>query len=444
MEDKIYTVTQITEILKTLIEDNFPSNFNITGEITNWSESPSGHIYFSIKDENSLIKCIIWRSTKIDKSFKDGDKVLIKGHLTIYEKQGQYQIIVEDIKLSGLGELYEKFLKLKEKLEKEGLFSFERKKPLPSYPLSIGIITSQTGSVLHDILNILKRRAPYLKKYLYPASVQGEGSEKSIIKGLKYFNRKKNVDIIIIARGGGSFEDLFVFNDERLAREIAKSKIPVVSAVGHQTDFTICDFVSDLRAPTPSAAAEIVVKNVDDIVDFLKRSEIEIKRELKKKITSLKQTFSSLKKTFFISTLVPINKKKEKIGFLLEEMETILNEKIDHYKNRKDLLKNTLLKYSPLLKIVEKRNFLSMMKKQLTVDLKNRFLLLAKDLQMLKSSLANLNPSQILKRGYSIVVDLQGNTINSIKDININSNIDIILSDGVVESEVKKIKEEKI
>ncbi len=444
MDEKVFTVTELTKILKETISKKFPSLIKITGEITNWTLSSSGHIYFSLKDENSIIKSIIWRTTNIKKDFKDGDKVVATGYLTIYEKQGTYQIIITEMKISGIGELYEKFLKLKEKLEKEGLFDKERKKKLPEYPLSIGIITSETGSVIHDIENILKRRAPYLKKYLFPALVQGEGSEKSIINGLKYFNKKNNVDVIIIARGGGSFEDLFVFNDETLAREIAKSKIPVISAVGHETDFTICDFVSDLRAPTPSAAAEIVVKNIDDIFDFLSRSKKELKKELKNKIDQMKKDFLNLKKNFFISSLAPLNKKKEKIGFLLEEMENSVERKIKIIKNRKEYLKNEILKSSPMLKILEKAKFVGMIKNNLNNVIKTRFERIKKEAEILRSNLNNLNPKEILKRGYSITLTEDGQMVKSVKDLTIDTNINVMIYDGNIKANVKSIEEEKL
>ncbi len=444
MDEKVFTVTELTEILKETISKKFPSLIKITGEITNWTLSSSGHIYFSLKDENSIIKSIIWRTTNIKKDFKDGDKVVATGYLTIYEKQGTYQIIITEMKISGIGELYEKFLKLKEKLEKEGLFDKERKKKLPEYPLSIGIITSETGSVIHDIENILKRRAPYLKKYLFPALVQGEGSEKSIINGLKYFNKKNNVDVIIIARGGGSFEDLFVFNDETLAREIAKSKIPVISAVGHETDFTICDFVSDLRAPTPSAAAEIVVKNIVDIFDFLSRSKKELKKELKNKIDQMKKDFLNLKKNFFISSLAPLNKKKEKIGFLLEEMENSVERKIKIIKNRKEYLKNEILKSSPMLKILEKAKFVGMIKNDLNNVIKTRFERIKKETEILRSNLINLNPKEILKRGYSITLTEDGQMVKSVKDLTIDTNINVMIYDGNIKANVKSIEEEKL
>ncbi|MDI6699987.1 MAG: exodeoxyribonuclease VII large subunit [bacterium] len=444
MDEKIFTVTELTEILKETISKKFPSLLKITGEITNWTLSGSGHIYFSLKDESSLIKGIIWRTTNIKKDFKDGDKVIATGYLSLYEKQGTYQIIITEMKISGVGELYEKFLKLKEKLEKEGLFDKGIKKKLPEYPLSIGIITSETGSVIHDIQNVLKRRAPYLKKYLFPATVQGEGSEKSIIKGLQYFNKKKNVDVIIIARGGGSFEDLFVFNDETLAREIVKSKIPVISAVGHETDFTICDFVSDIRAPTPSAAAEIVVKNIDDIFDFLSRSKKDLKKELKNRIEQTKKDFLNTKKNFFISSLVPLNKKKEMVGFLLEEMENSLEGKIKVIKDRKEYLKNEILKHSPMLKILEKTKFVGMIKNNLNNIIKTKFESIKKETEILKTNLNNLNPKEILKRGYSITLTEKGRIVKSVKDLSIDTNINILIYDGNIKANVKSIEEEKL
>ncbi|PIP13730.1 MAG: exodeoxyribonuclease VII large subunit, partial [bacterium (Candidatus Stahlbacteria) CG23_combo_of_CG06-09_8_20_14_all_34_7] len=332
MAENILTVTQLTKQIKNALESSIPSPLKVTGEISNWNRSSSGHTYFSLKDETALIKCVIWKSTPLKREFKDGEKIILSGYISLYEPQGSYQIIARSIELSGQGELYAQFLKIKEKLEKEGLFDIEKKKKLPLYPLSIGIITSSTGSVIQDIENILKRRAPYVKKFLYPASVQGETSVRQLISGIKYFNINK-VDVIIIARGGGSIEDLWSFNNEELAYAIFNSDVPIISAVGHETDFTIADFTASLRAPTPSAAAEIAVKDKKDTEEFLRNTKKEMHIRVNQNSLNLRQELSHLKQGFYISALIPINRKRDLISFIYKEMEENISSKLKYIKD---------------------------------------------------------------------------------------------------------------
>ena len=269
MEEKVFNVSQVNKYVKMLIDsDAFLNNINITGEITNFKSHYTGHFYFTLKDENSSIKCVMFKSAAQLVKFKpeDGMKVVISGQINVFERDGVYQIYCMTMKQAGLGELYIAYEKLKKKLQDEGLFDEIYKKKIPFLPDRVGVITSKTGAVIKDIINVSTRRYNDIDLLIYPAAVQGVNVAKTVISGIKTFNKLNNVDVIIIARGGGSFEDLFGFNDENLAREIFNSKIPIVSAVGHETDFTICDFVSDLRAPTPSAAAELVYPKKSDIL----------------------------------------------------------------------------------------------------------------------------------------------------------------------------------
>ena len=269
MEEKVFNVSQVNKYVKMLIDsDAFLNNINITGEITNFKAHYTGHFYFTLKDENSSIKCVMFKSAAQLVNFKpeDGMKVVISGQINVFERDGVYQIYCRTMKQAGLGELYIAYEKLKKKLQDEGLFDEIYKKKIPFLPDRVGVITSKTGAVIKDIINVSTRRYNDVNLLIYPAAVQGVNVAKTVISGIKTFNKLNNVDVIIIARGGGSFEDLFGFNDENLAREIFNSKIPIASAVGHETDFTICDFVSDLRAPTPSAAAELVYPKKSDIL----------------------------------------------------------------------------------------------------------------------------------------------------------------------------------
>lgn len=253
------TISQLTARVRQTIEGSFPRVW-VEGEIGNWMVAASGHGYFSLKDEGALLPAVMWRSSlgRAGGSFRDGDRVEARGRLSLYEKRGQYQLIVESLRPMGEGLLWRKFQALKEKLEREGLFDAGRKRPIPALPRTVGIVTSPTGAAIRDILSVLERRAPGLGVLIWPARVQGTGAAAELARGVRVLGGSGLVDVLIVGRGGGSMEDLWEFNDEALARQIVRSPVPVISAVGHEVDFTICDFVSDLRAPTPSAAAELV------------------------------------------------------------------------------------------------------------------------------------------------------------------------------------------
>ena len=277
-KENVFTVTEVNRHLRNVVESNIPSLY-VEGEIANYTHHNSGHIYFSIKDEKSTLRCVFFRGSNIHLNFQPqtGDKVICLGNLSIYERGGNYQLNVRKMLPSGLGELQQKFEALKKKLQAEGLFAAEHKRPLPKYPQKIGVVTSATGAAFQDIRQVLNRRFP-CQILLYPATVQGENAAAEIIAGIDYF-RHNPVDLLIIGRGGGSQEDLFCFNDEALARAIFASELPIISAVGHEIDFTISDFVADLRAPTPSAAAELAVPD---------------KVDLQNKIANLQQRLSTL------------------------------------------------------------------------------------------------------------------------------------------------------
>lgn len=267
---EILTVSQITARLRGTLERAFPA-LVVEGEIGTWSVAPSGHAYFAIKDEDALLNCVMWRSTRERLAFSPaaGDQVQCRGKITLFEKRGQYQLMVDGMQLAGEGELWQKFQELKAKLEAEGLFDQARKRALPQFPKKVGVITSPKGAAIRDILNIIGRRAPSLSVLIYPARVQGAGAGLEIARAVERLSKSGGIDVLIVGRGGGSMEDLWEFNDERLARAIFKCPVPVVSAVGHETDFGISDFVADLRAPTPSAAAEIVTEGYVDLREYV-------------------------------------------------------------------------------------------------------------------------------------------------------------------------------
>ncbi|MGB3088302.1 MAG: exodeoxyribonuclease VII large subunit, partial [Phycisphaerae bacterium] len=261
------TVWQLTRRVQAALEDGFPQVW-VVGEISNFKRHTSGHVFFTLKDERASLRCVLWRSTaaRIRRELKDGLEVEAKGHISVFEKAGNYQLYVSSVKPRGTGPLEVAFRKLKEKLAAEGLFALERKRPLPRFPRRIGVVTSPTGAVVRDIIHVLGRRWPAAEILLAPARVQGEGAAEEIVRGIRNLNRVGGVDVMIVGRGGGSLEDLWPFNEEAVARAIFASGVPVVSAVGHETDFSISDFVADVRAPTPSAAAELVAPDRREVL----------------------------------------------------------------------------------------------------------------------------------------------------------------------------------
>jgi len=291
MEYNAITVSDLNQYIKNKIDaDEYLNNVLVKGEISNFKHHYTGHMYFTLKDEKSLIKCIMFKGYTTNLNFipKDGMKVLLLGSISVFERDGVYQIYVKAMQEDGIGNLYREYEKLKQKLENEGLFSKEHKKQIPCMPKTIGVLTSNTGAVIRDIINVSTRRNPNVRILLYPVPVQGEGAAIKIVEAIKFMNNKQLADVLIVARGGGSLEDLWPFNEEILARAIYESKIPIISAVGHETDFTISDFVADLRAPTPSAAAELAVPNIEDIKEKIHIYEVRYKQALRKKLEIMK------------------------------------------------------------------------------------------------------------------------------------------------------------
>ena len=395
-EKKIYSVSDVNKYIKALMDkDTLLNNISIRGEITNFKAHYTGHLYFTLKDESSTIKCIMFKGYAQFLKFKptDGMKVVINGQIGVFERDGVYQIYCKSMSPEGLGDLYLAYEQLKNKLQKEGLFDASKKKKIPFLPKRVGVITSRTGAVVRDIINVTTRRYPNVNLLIYPAAVQGVNVASTVIEGLKTFNTLKNVDVIIIARGGGSFEDLFGFNDEALARQVYASQIPVVSAVGHETDFTICDFVSDLRAPTPSAAAELVYPEYSEIVNRIitdkKRTIIAIKNYIDRK----RQYVEKLKAAKLEKVpLDKINRYRIIIDNLLSKSESSIKYKVEKYRTR-------------CIKSISKIDALS--------------------------------PLKTLTRGYSVTENSDGKVIKSISDVNKDENIRIKLIDGKIEAIVK-------
>lgn len=391
MKLKTLTVTDVNNYLKRIVDNDFiMNNLSVKGELSNLKFHSSGHVYFSLKDEASKINCVIFKNDAQNLEFlmENGMEVNIRAKLSLYSKEGTYQLYCKEISKIGIGELFEKYERLKKELENEGLFEMAYKRKIVKFPKKIGVITSPTGAAVKDIIRVIKRRNNLVDIIVYPAKVQGIGAEETLIDGIQYFNNKKNVNTIIIGRGGGSIEELWAFNSKELAYEIFNSKIPTISAVGHEVDFTICDFVSDLRAATPSAAAEMSVSEISEEKIHIKNMESILFRD--------------------------INRIIEKESIFLKNMESILK------------------RYTPKILVENERKKLDFYSKELekitlsTLDKEKERII------SLNKLLVSLNPLNILDRGFSIVSDNEGNVLTSVKDLEKKEEIEIGMKDGKI------------
>ena len=395
------TVSKLNNKIRNLLEEGI-SNIWVSGEISNFHHHPtSGHMYFTLKDDSSEIRCTMFSMNNVHLKFspENGMKVRLHGNVTIYERRGQVQLKVTIMEKQGVGELHKTFEALKQSLEKEGLFEKVHKKKIPPYPNRIGVLTSGSGAVYRDILNVLKRRSPHVKIILHSVKVQGEGSSQEIVSGIELFNSHNDVDIIILARGGGSLEDLWAFNEEKVARSIFSSIIPIITGVGHETDFTIADFVSDLRAPTPSSAAEIAAPYLDELLSKILNYKTRILRVIQSQLEQRWLLFDQIEKR--ISLQSP-TKKIENQAFELNQM-------------RKRIQKAFL----------KKQNILS------------------EQIRHLSKQLSSLGPYQVLERGYAIPMDEYGSIIRSSKHIDLGQSFKLKMAkDSFIAKKTSDIKDE--
>jgi len=394
-EKTILTVTQLNEYIKAIIDsDRFLSSVWLKGEISNFVHHKTGHFYFTLKDEGSLIRSLMFHSSASKLMFRpeNGMKVIVHGRVASYIRDGIYNFYADSMEPDGVGALYIAYEQLKKKLDAEGLFRQERKKPLPKIPTRIGVITSPTGAAIRDIINVISRRFSYAKIILYPSLVQGEGAAPQLIQGLRYFNETSSADVIILGRGGGSIEDLWAFNDEQLARAVASSRIPVISAVGHETDFTICDFVADRRAPTPSAAAELAVPETEEL--------------------------------------------KRKIGNITGRMATLLDASVHVKRKSLESFAASKVMRNPIYILDEKKTRLLMESTRFDTAIK---LLLSNKRAVFEktvSKLEALNPLSVLLRGYSAVFCENGTLVKSTEDVSVGDSVILRTSDGTINATV--------
>lgn len=372
----IITVSELNSKVKLLIEENFRF-VNLIGEISNFkAHSQSGHYYFTLKDDSSQVQAVMWKTRNQLLLFtpEDGMQVVVKGRLTVFGARGSYQVEVREMMPQGAGELRLRFEKLKQKLFEEGLFDESIKKPLPPYPQNIAVLTSRTGAVIHDFINIVSRRYPLVNIYLFPVNVQGLKAHESIVDGLKEVEklsksgRIDKIDLIVIARGGGSLEDLWPFNEEKLARAIFNCKIPVVSAVGHEIDYTICDFVSDLRAPTPSAAAELLTPNINDLIVTLRNFLYFCSNFAENKLYSLSKSLKEVENNYYFNRPKDlVNNNYQRLDELSRLVTNVTNSKISVLKNNLRMYKKTLHHVNPQNNL--KKGYSLVYKKQSDLDL---------------------------------------------------------------------------
>ncbi len=393
-EDMAISVTELNSYIKNKIaDDEYLNNVLIKGEISNFKNHYTGHMYFTLKDENSLIKCVMFKTYAQKLGFmpKDGMKVFVLGGVSVFERDGVYQIYVKAMQEDGVGILYKKYEELKQRLEEEGYFDEEHKKRIPQMPKIIGVLTSQTGSVIRDIINVSTRRNPNVNIRLFPVPVQGEGAAEKIAEGIKFMNENKLADVLILARGGGSLEDLWPFNEEIVAHAIYNSEIPIISAVGHETDFSISDFVADLRAPTPSAAAELAVPDIYEVKQKINTYQNRLRLTLIKKVEIMKLRYEKcMSSRVFKEPLRNINDNYLKIDAYIKRLENSIKTKQKEEKT----------KYIELI-----------------------------------SKLDTLSPLKTLTRGYSLVEE-NDKIIKSAKDVKTGDKINIRFVDGTKQAEI--------
>ncbi len=441
-ESLIFSVSEVTFHLKQVIETQIEALY-IVGEISNFVHHSSGHIYFNLKDDNATIRCAFFRNQNylLDFTPQDGDQVVCFGKIGIFEKSGQYQLLVSNMFPYGKGALQQRFEQLKLKLKSEGLFNIEHKKPLPKYPDTIGIITSPTGAALQDILNILQRRYP-CRVIVFPSLMQGSDSPKQVISGIRYFNETNDVDIIMIARGGGSQEDLFSFNDELLARAIYDSELPVISAIGHEIDFTIADFVADFRAPTPSAAAEVATPDKTELEGifehYYKSNEIAIRHHLNMLFRETQRNQIRLMQNSPEKTWQMFQQRFDLAVTGITKIHDKLNNLKRQYAQTYTILRKDFINATSNV-IQTKKQVLDLTTSSFKYELRNQLQSTFHRLELSEKSLETLSPRKILTRGYALI-SKEGKYIKSTNNIKVNDKLGLHLSDGTAQVSVDSIE----
>lgn len=419
-EIKYFTVTQYNQAIKNFLDSKVEcQSIHLRGEISNYKGHTRGHLYFTLKDEESRINAVMFSSSagKLNFTPKDGDEVLVDGRISVYVPNGGYQVYVDNMSLAGNGDLLKKFEELKNKLMLEGLFDADKKKPIPKFPKKIGIVTAPTGAAIRDILSTIKRRYPLCETLLFPSLVQGELAAPDIVRQIERA-QEYDLDVLIVGRGGGSIEDLWAFNEEIVARAIYASEIPIISAVGHEPDFTIADFVADLRAPTPTGAAEMAVPNMVDLINYINQIEIRLNKNITNKIDYLEKSLNALATSYVLSNpLASFEIREQKLDTLVNRLNSTVTYKLDNAMTRFNGLKNSRILVKP----------------------DDMFIRFNNSLELTINKLELLNPLSVLSKGYS-VTKVNDKVVKSKNDVKVKDKINIKLIDGEIESIVEGVK----
>jgi exodeoxyribonuclease VII large subunit len=439
-ERKVWTVRELVAAVRTRVEREY-SDIWVEGEISNFRAHDSGHLYFTLKDQNSQIRAVMFRSQARLLRFRpeDGMQVVLRGRVTVFEGRGELQLSAEYLEPKGAGALQIAFEQLKAKLQSEGLFDASRKKLIPALPRCIGIVTSPQAAALRDILNILRRRHHSATILIYPAQVQGESAASDVSNAVKYFNQAKNVDVIIIARGGGSAEDLAAFNHEGLARVIAGSGIPTISAIGHETDFTIVDFVADLRAPTPSAAAELVIRSRQEIEEQAEALHLRLTRAMRYRLLIAKQMLTeAAQHGAFARTMEGINQRQQRLDDLRYRLEKGERKLIERHRRKWEQVSAAIRHYDARRVLAGMRRDLASHATAITSAMHTILLRRRSRIEQIEHQLKALSPLAILERGYALVFDSSGKLVKNSAQVEVGEEISTRLAHGSLTAKVEK------
>ncbi|PFG05763.1 exodeoxyribonuclease VII large subunit [Bacillus sp. es.034] len=444
-QSRYLTVQALTKYIKRKFDrDPHLSNLFVRGEISNFKRHSSGHMYFTLKDEKARILSVMFSSHNQSMKFRpeNGMNVLIRGDISVYESGGQYQIYVKEMQPDGIGELYLAYEQLKEKLEKAGFFEPKRKRMIPKFPKRIAVVTSPTGAAIRDIITTIKRRYPIGEILVYPALVQGDQAPGSVAGAMKKVNEHGDIDVMIIGRGGGSIEELWAFNEEVVAKAIVESKVPVISAVGHETDFTIADFVADLRAPTPTAAGELAVPHIDDLMERIMNRKLRLIKSFKTKLQSERNRLNGLTKSYALRNPRNLYQQKiEAVDRLTDQLQRNISMHVKQDRERLSVLHSRLGRVHPsqIIKVQRERvlSMHSMLEKQFKQVLKEKNHRFTSAL----STLHALSPLKIMDRGYSLVYRDEGELIKSSRQVKEGDRIEINVKDGKIHCEVESVEE---
>lgn len=445
MQDKYMKISDLNTYIKTMFDDNpYLKKVYLRGEISNFKNHTRGHLYFTLKDDASRLSAVMFYSSAVTLKFapEDGMNVLVEGRISCYPAQGTYQIYVDKMEPDGLGNLYIEFEKLKEKLAKEGLFSKEHKKNIPKIPKRVGIITAPTGAAIRDIISTIKRRFPICETILFPALVQGRDAAPDIVRQIKEADSGYDLDCLIVGRGGGSIEDLWAFNEEIVARAIYEANVPIISAVGHEIDFTIADFVADMRVPTPTGAAEMAVPTTTEISNLINSYEIRLNEFIGNLIHKSKLRLSNITSSYILKNPLSLYEiKEQKLDNYIDILNNNISKRLDNYSLILNNIKNSYVLKNPLSLFEIKRDKLIYSEKNLYNYINNIILKNEHNYKLLVNTLKLVNPLGILEKGYSLV-SKDDTLIKSSKSVKAGDKLNIKLHEGVVISEVLEVKNE--